>query len=141
VAELGGWEAVVSAEAEAAVLGDRLASRGVEVALPSPEAAARATVGVTSAVAGIAATGSIVLDSRRAGGRLAALLPPVQLCVLHADRLVATPTDVLGALGDRPDDLPTSLVLVTGPSRPGDVEQLLTIGAHGPTALHVVVVC
>ena len=33
-----------------------------------------------------------------------------------------------------------SLVLVTGPSRTGDIEQLLTLGAHGPTALHVVLV-
>jgi L-lactate dehydrogenase complex protein LldG len=32
------------------------------------------------------------------------------------------------------------LVFVTGPSRTGDIEQLLTLGAHGPTALHVVVV-
>jgi L-lactate dehydrogenase complex protein LldG len=29
-------------------------------------------------------------------------------------------------------------VLVTGPSRTGDIEQLITMGAHGPTALHVV---
>ncbi|MGH9112187.1 MAG: LUD domain-containing protein, partial [Acidimicrobiales bacterium] len=35
---------------------------------------------------------------------------------------------------------PPSLVLVTGPSRTGDIEQLLTLGAHGPTALHVVLV-
>jgi L-lactate dehydrogenase complex protein LldG len=31
-------------------------------------------------------------------------------------------------------------VVVTGPSRTGDIEQLLTLGAHGPTALHVVLV-
>jgi L-lactate dehydrogenase complex protein LldG len=36
--------------------------------------------------------------------------------------------------------LPPSLVLVTGPSRTGDIEQLITLGAHGPTALHVVLV-
>ena len=140
VAELGGWEAVVSAEPEAATLGHSLERRGVEVRPASPDAAARATLGVTSAVAGVAATGSIVLDSRRAGGRLASLLPPVHLCVLPADRIVATPADVLRGLGDDPAALPPSLVLVTGPSRTGDIEQLLTIGAHGPTALHVIVV-
>jgi len=140
VAELGGWEAVVSAEPEAAALGHSLAGRGVGVRSATPEAAAHATLGVTSAIAGIAATGSIVLDSRRAGGRLASLLPPVHVCVLPADRIVAAPADVLRSLGDDPTALPPSLVLVTGPSRTGDIEQLLTIGAHGPTALHVIVV-
>jgi L-lactate utilization protein LutC len=47
---------------------------------------------------------------------------------------------VLRHLGSRPDALPPSLVLVTGPSRTGDIEQLLTLGAHGPTALNVVLV-
>jgi L-lactate dehydrogenase complex protein LldG len=140
VAELGGWTAVVSAEPEARALGDKLAARGVEVAGATADAAAEATLGVTSAIAGVAATGSVVLDSRRAGGRLASLLPPIHLCVLPADRIVATPADVLRGLGDDPAALPPSLVLVTGPSRTGDIEQLLTIGAHGPTALHVVVV-
>jgi L-lactate dehydrogenase complex protein LldG len=140
VAELGGWEAVVSAEPEAAALGHSLAGRGVDVRPATPEAAARATLGVTSAVAGVAATGSIVLDSHRAGGRLASLLPPVHVCVLPADRIVATPADVLRRLDDDATALPPSLVLVTGPSRTGDIEQILTIGAHGPTALHVIVV-
>jgi L-lactate dehydrogenase complex protein LldG len=140
VAELGGWEAVVSAETEAVALGHSLAGRGVEVRQATPEAAARATLGLTSAIAGVAATGSIVLDSRLAGGRLASLLPPVHLCVLPAERVVAVPADVLRNLGDDPAALPSSLVLVTGPSRTGDIEQLLTIGAHGPTALHVIVV-
>ena len=96
---------------------------------------------MTSAIAGIAATGSIVLDSRRAGGRLASLLPPVARVRAarrphrrHAGRGAARRSATI------PTALPSSLVLVTGPSRTGDIEQLLTIGAHGPTALHVIVV-
>jgi L-lactate utilization protein LutC len=56
------------------------------------------------------------------------------------NRLFATPADVLRRLGSGADALPPSLVVVTGPSRTGDIEQLLTLGAHGPTALHVVLV-
>ncbi len=140
VAELNAWDVVVSAEPEAVALGERLAGRGVEVAPATTGAAARATVGVTSAVAGIAATGSVVLDSRRAGGRLASLLPAVHLCVLPVERLVATPGDLLRSLGTDPAALPSALVIETGPSRSGDIEQILTIGAHGPTRLHVVLV-
>lgn len=135
----GAMRVVVSAEPEARALGDRLAARGVEVAPATPATAARAVLGITSAVAAIAATGSIVLDSRRAGGRVASLLPAVHLCVVPVNRLLTTPADVLRHLGPGPA-LSPSLVLVTGPSRTGDIEQLLTLGAHGPTGLHVVLV-
>ena len=143
VAELGernGTSVVVSTEPEARAVGDRLAARGLAVAAATPATAAAAALGVTSATAAIAATGSVVLDSRRAGGRVASLLPSVHLCVLPVDRLFATPADVLRRLGSGADAPPPSLVVVTGPSRTGDIEQLLTLGAHGPTALHVVLV-
>jgi hypothetical protein len=140
VAELGDRSVVVSDEPEARDLGRRLATRGVTVADATVERAAAAGLGVTGAVAAVAATGSLVLDSRVAGGRSASLLPTVHLCVVSVNSLVAAPADVLRRLGSAVDALPPSLVLVTGPSRTGDIEQLLTLGAHGPTALHVVLV-
>lgn len=140
VAELGGRPVVTSAEPVATAVGARLAERGVEVAPATPETSAAAGLGVTSAVAAVAATGSLVLDSRAAGGRTASLLPAVHLCVVAVNTLVPTPADVLRRLGSGGDAPPPSLVLVTGPSRTGDIEQLLTLGAHGPTALHVVLV-
>ncbi|HET6952878.1 MAG TPA: LUD domain-containing protein [Acidimicrobiales bacterium] len=139
-AELGGRSAVVSAEPLARTVGERLAARGVIVADATPERAAAAGLGVTSAVAAVAATGSVVLDSRVARSRTASLLPAVHLCVVSVNTLFRAPADVLRGLGSTPDALPPSLVLVTGPSRTGDIEQLLTLGAHGPTALHVVLV-
>jgi L-lactate utilization protein LutC len=140
VGELGGRSVVISREPAAASVGERLAARGVPVGPATVDAAAAAGLGVTGAVAGIAATGSVVLDSRAAGGRTASLLPSVHLCVLSVNILLAAPADVLRTLGSGADALPPSLVLVTGPSRTGDIEQLLTLGAHGPTALHVVLV-
>jgi L-lactate dehydrogenase complex protein LldG len=140
VAELGDRSVVVSAEPAARDLGRRLAARGTTVADATVERAAAAGLGITGAVAAVAATGSVVLDSRVAGGRSASLLPTVHLCVVSVNSLVAAPADVLRRLGSAVDALPPSLVLVTGPSRTGDIEQLLTLGAHGPTALHVVLV-
>jgi L-lactate utilization protein LutC len=142
VAELGERDgtAVVSDEPEARAVGDRLAARGLAVDRATPATAAAAALGVTSATAAIAATGSGGLDSRRAGGRVASLLPSVHLCVVPVGRLLATPADVLRRLGSAAEAPPPSLVVVTGPSRTGDIEQLLTLGAHGPTALHVVLV-
>ena len=126
--------AVATAEPEAAAVAATLADLGVTVSGPDRESAAGAQLGVTSAVSAIAATGSVVLDSGIARGRLAGLLPEVHLCVVPVDRLVATPSDVLRGLAA----LPSNLVLVSGPSRTGDIEQILTLGVHGPVALHVV---
>jgi L-lactate dehydrogenase complex protein LldG len=140
VAELDGRPAVATPEPQAQAVARRLAARGVMVEPATVEAAARAGLGVTGAAAAVAATGSVVLDSRRASGRTASLLPAVHLCIASVNSLVPTPADVLRRLGSGADALPPSLVLVTGPSRTGDIEQLLTLGAHGPTALHVVLV-
>lgn len=139
VAELDVPEAVVTDEPEARAVGARLAARGMRVQRADRTTAAGAGLGVTAAVAGIAATGTVVLDHSRPGVRAASLLPGAHLCVVDASRLHPTPADVLRTLGAQPGAQP-ALVLVTGPSRTGDIEQLLTLGAHGPTALHVVLV-
>jgi len=129
--------AVTSAEPDAVVLGERLRSLGAGVAPYDRERASVADLAVTSATHGIAATGSLVVDSVTAGSRAVSLLPTVHLCVLPIDRLVASHADVL-----RPQrrPMPSARVLITGPSRTGDIEQRLTLGAHGPVALHVLVV-
>ena len=129
--------AVRTAESEVDEAADALVDAEVAVGAYTAELGAAADLGLTGAVAGVAATGSIVLDTSVAGSRGAGVLPPVHVCVLHADRIVATPADVLHPLSD---GLPSSLVLVGGPSRTGDVEQILTLGVHGPRHVHVVLV-
>ena len=128
--------AVTSQEPEAVAVGAALAAAGVSVAPYDREAAALADLAVTSATHGIAATGSVVVDAATAGSRAVSLLPRVHLCVLALDRLVASHADVL-RVQQRP--MPSARVLITGPSRTGDIEQRLTLGAHGPVALHVIV--
>jgi L-lactate utilization protein LutC len=116
----------------------RLTDRGVDVSGVSVAASAVAELGVTSAVAAIATTGTLVQDSTIAGGRSASLLPPAHLCVLPASRIVASSADVLRGLGDG-RDLPSNIVLITGPSRSGDIEQIMTLGVHGPLAVEIAV--
>jgi L-lactate dehydrogenase complex protein LldG len=138
VARHGVHRAVLSAEDEAQACRADLEALGVTVTDHTGAGpAAEADLGVTSAVAGVAATGSLVVSSRQARGRAASLLPRVHLCLLPVDRLVATPADVLR--GGRSHPPPSNLVFITGPSRTGDIEQVMTLGVHGPTAVHVVV--
>jgi L-lactate dehydrogenase complex protein LldG len=129
--------AVRTPEPEANTAATALEQEGVTVVPYTPEHGAAADLGLTGAVAAVAATGSIVLDASVAQSRGAGLLPPVHVCVVPEERIVATPADVLHPLAGGP---PSSLVLVGGPSRTGDVEQILTLGVHGPRHVHVVLV-
>jgi L-lactate dehydrogenase complex protein LldG len=128
---------VHSAEPELAPLVVALSEARLTVDLYSADAAVTADLGLTGSVAGIAATGSVVLDASVAGSRAAGLLPRVHVCVLREDQVVATPADVLHRLSA---GAPSSLVLVGGPSRTGDVEQILTLGVHGPRHVHILLV-
>jgi L-lactate utilization protein LutC len=137
VARHGVRRVVVSRDPEALEAGERLEARGLEVAPVSTAASAEADLGITTAAAALAATGSVLQDSGRSGGRTASLLPPVHLCLVPASRIVSSTDAVLRSLGDG-RSLPSNLVLVTGPSRSGDIEQTMALGVHGPVAVELV---
>jgi L-lactate utilization protein LutC len=104
------------------------------------DVAATAACGVVRATAAVAATGSIVVDSSRAG-RLVSLLPPVAVFVVAASSVVALTGDVLRRREELwPAGPPTNVVFVTGPSRSGDIEMILAVGVHGPGEVHAVLV-
>ncbi len=133
--EWGVRRAVHSIEPEASSAAARLRSAGIDVSPYTPEAAATADLSVTSATHVLASTGSVVVDSTTAGSRAVSLLAPRHVCILRADAIVPTHADVLRH-PERP--MPSCRVVVTGPSRTGDIEQRLTLGAHGPVAVHIV---
>lgn len=95
-------------------------------------------LGITGARAGVALTGSIVIDSSIPGARVVSLLPDVHLAVLAASDIAPNPGAVLRSL--QADNLPSNLVFATGPSRSADIELQLTVGVHGPERLVVAVV-
>jgi len=127
----------VTNEPETAGLPELLRSRGREVlgADADPQAVAAACLGITGAVAGIARSGTVIVDSGRSGSRLVSLLPPVHLAFLNTPAIVADQGTFLRALDTA--SLPSNLVLITGPSRSGDIELVLTVGVHGPGKLMV----
>lgn len=131
---------VVSNEVLAVLVGERLATLGCAVEPYSREAAIDADLGVTCPRWGIAATGSLVQDSSLEGSRGASLVPRVHLAILPTDRIVSTTADVLSNFATRTDGMPANIVLISGPSRTGDIEMILTIGVHGPVKVIVCVV-
>jgi L-lactate dehydrogenase complex protein LldG len=101
-------------------------------------ACAAAGAGITSADYALADTGTLVMIASPAEARLISLLPPLHIAVVPQDRIL-TGLDELFSLLARPAEQTSSMVLITGPSRTADIEQILVRGVHGPGAIHVVV--
>lgn len=99
--------------------------------------AAACDIGITSADYALADTGTLVMLSSREEARLISLLPPVHLAVVPRERLLSG-LDELFSLVPEPAKVTSSLVLITGPSRTADIEQILVRGVHGPGEIHVV---
>lgn len=64
--------------------------------------------------------------------------PGLEIAVLHARDILPHMEDVLARVKER--GMPATLNFVTGPSRTGDIEQTLELGAHGPKALAILIV-
>jgi L-lactate dehydrogenase complex protein LldG len=97
------------------------------------------TIGVTGAVAGLAESGSVVLESGPGRSRMASLIPPVHVAILDAERMYASLSHFAAAMPEAAREV-ANLVIVTGPSRTGDIEVQLNLGVHGPGELHVVLI-
>lgn len=97
-------------------------------------------VGLSAAFAGIAETGTLMLASDADHPTTLAFLPETSIIVLPSDRIARTYEDALHAFRASSSGLPRSINLITGPSRSGDIEQTLQLGAHGPKRLLIVLV-
>jgi len=93
--------------------------------------------GVSTALYGLADTGSVVLAASPQEPRRNSLLPDVHVTLLLEDRILPGLDELFAVLGA---DLPSSLAIVTGPSRSADIEQKLAVGVHGPREVHVVLI-
>jgi L-lactate dehydrogenase complex protein LldG len=96
-------------------------------------------VGITSADYALADTGTLVMIASPQEARMISLLPPAHIAVVPRARILSG-LDELFALLPHPADVSSSMVLITGPSRTADIEQILVRGVHGPGLLTVIVV-
>ena len=67
-------------------------------------------------------------------------MPVHHIVVLRASDIVAYSEDVWAKLRNELGSMPRTVNFITGPSRTGDVEQMLQLGAHGPRCLHVLLI-
>jgi L-lactate dehydrogenase complex protein LldG len=91
---------------------------------------------VSQALYALADPGSIVLAASPDEPRSRSLLPLVHITTVTEDRVLAGLDELVAAVGA---NMPSNLVIVSGPSRSADIEQVLALGVHGPREEHVVI--
>lgn len=95
-------------------------------------------VGISACEALIAQTGSVLVSSRSAGGRALSVLPPHHLVLARREQLLPDLPAAFALLKRKyHSDYPSFISFITGPSRTGDIERILVLGAHGPRKLTI----
>ncbi|EHP42260.1 hypothetical protein OR16_15014 [Cupriavidus basilensis OR16] len=97
-------------------------------------------VGITGCFCAIAETGSLMLLSGPQTFASAALLPETHIAVVPVSRIVDGLEDAFALVRSERGELPRATNTISGPSRTGDIEQTIVLGAHGPYRVHVILV-
>jgi L-lactate dehydrogenase complex protein LldG len=98
-------------------------------------------VGITGCDALVAETGSVLMTTLTAGGRALSILPPHHLVIAETSQVLRDLPAAMERVGG-PEGVcrATLAMLHTGPSRTGDIERKIVLGAHGPKKMTVVLV-
>jgi L-lactate dehydrogenase complex protein LldG len=94
-------------------------------------------VGITGAFCGIAETGTLMMCSSANTPAATSLLPETHIAVLSRARIVLHMESAWALLRHELGLLPRAVNFISGPSRTADIEQTVTLGAHGPYRVHV----
>lgn len=97
-------------------------------------------VGITGCFCAVAETGTLMLCSSHDSPAALSLLPETHIAVVFASRIVAAMEDAWQLARDELGSLPRAVNFVSGPSRTGDIEQTIVLGAHGPYRVHLIIV-
>ena len=97
-------------------------------------------VAITSAFAAVAETGTLVMRSGAEHPSTLNFVPATHVIVLPVERVVGALEDAFDRLRADGAALPSTVNLITGPSRSADIEQTILLGAHGPQRLAIVLV-
>jgi L-lactate dehydrogenase complex protein LldG len=97
-------------------------------------------VGITGSFCAVAETGTLMLLSGVDTPATASLLPETHIAVVGASRIVAGMEEAWNLARAECGELPRAVNFISGPSRTGDIEQTIVLGAHGPYRVHIVVV-
>ncbi|MDP3537689.1 MAG: lactate utilization protein [Azonexus sp.] len=95
-------------------------------------------VGISGCFCAVAETGTLMLLSGPETPATVSLLPETHIALVEVSRIVATMEDAFALLRAERGDLPRAINFISGPSRTGDIEQTIVLGAHGPCRVHLI---
>lgn len=116
----------------------RWAEAGVELA--AREARGEDAVGVTACFAALAETGTLMMVSGADTPASVSLLPETHIAVVPVSRIVKRMEDGWALARAELGRLPRLVNFISGPSRTGDIDQTIVLGAHGPYRVHMLLV-
>lgn len=97
-------------------------------------------VGITGCFCAIAETGTLMLCGSPDTPATVSLLPETHIALVPAGRIVAGMEEGFALARAELGQLPRAVNFISGPSRTGDIEQTIVLGAHGPYRVHLVIV-
>lgn len=97
-------------------------------------------VGISGCFCAIAETGTLMLLSSPGTPATVSLLPETHIALVSVGRIVATMEDAFALLRRESAGTPRAINFISGPSRTGDIEQTIVLGAHGPCRVHLILV-
>ncbi len=104
----------------------------------SPATLEQCDAAITGCDALVAQTGSVLVSPQSAGGRSLSVLPPHHVVVARRNQIVPDLASALQVVRQLyAPNWPSFLSFITGPSRTGDIERILVLGAHGPKKLTI----
>jgi L-lactate dehydrogenase complex protein LldG len=143
VAALDGISADGAKDARAGVCWPEFATLGwrdAGIAIESRPTVGHDSIGITGCCCAIAETGTLVFLTGADSPTATFLLPETHVAIVRADQVVAAMEDAFDRIRSERGALPRAVNFVSGPSRTGDIEQTIVLGAHGPRRLHIVLV-
>ncbi len=97
-------------------------------------------VGITGCFCAIAETGTLMACSAPDHPATVSLLPETHIALVPMSRIVPGMEDAWALARAELGCLPRAVNFISGPSRTGDIEQTIVLGAHGPYRVHLVIV-
>lgn len=108
------------------------------VAVEARDARDGDAIGMTGAFCAIAETGTLMLLSGARTPATVSLLPETHIAVVRTNRIVRSMEEAWSLLRGEHGQPPRAVNFVSGPSRTADIEQTVTLGAHGPYRVHII---
>jgi len=94
-------------------------------------------LGITGSFCAIAETGTLVFTAGASTPTATTLLPDTHIAVVRESRIVSGMEEAFALVRAEHGMLPRAINLISGPSRTGDIEQTIVLGAHGPFRVHI----